>query len=63
MVGDQLVFSDSEGKFQAWFRNQKEVKVHVVPSELIAPGKWDCVRCPESTTPGHDVEIVMRRAQ
>ncbi len=24
MVGDQLVFSDSEGKFQARFRNQKE---------------------------------------
>ena len=52
LVGDQLVYSNSAGEFQARFRNTKPVKVEVLPQEFIVPGDdWITVQCPETAIP------------
>jgi len=60
-VGGQLVYTNTEGVFEARFKKNREVSVRVVPEEFSTPGNWECVSCPASVTPGTPIQITVRR--
>ncbi len=56
-IGGRLVFSDSEGYFEARFRKTKPVAVRIRPEDFTAPGTWKLLAAPFAATPGDSQPI------
>jgi len=62
-IGGRLVFSDSDGYFEARFRKTKPVAVRIRPEDFTAPGTWKLLAAPFAATPGDSqaISVVVAR--
>lgn len=66
-LGDATLITDATGRFYLRTGKVKPLRVHVQPSEFVAPGCWQVVDAPSTAIPGPDdsrnsiMKIVIRR--
>lgn len=55
-VGDQIVYSDDAGSWQARFSRARPTIVRLLPEEFSAPGDWKAVTPPQSVIPAPEAQ-------
>ena len=60
-VNGQTFYTDDNGKFSARVKKNVAVTLTVNVEAFSTPGKWECVSCPATATPGEDISITVRR--
>jgi hypothetical protein len=66
LIGDELVFSDSQGRFFARFRSTRQVTIRVVLDEFLVPGRFRVELVPAIVRPqlegqASELTIVVRQ--
>jgi hypothetical protein len=66
LVGEELVFSDSQGRFFARFRSTRQVRIQVQLEEFLVPGRYradlvPAVVRPELESQASELTVVIRR--
>jgi hypothetical protein len=67
-IGDDIVFSDSQGRFFHRVGGSRPLAVRVALDEFTLPGRWEVVAAPDTATPAREPEatpvtIVVRKAR
>lgn len=65
-VGDEILFTDSHGRFFVRLASSKPLPLRVLPDEFLTPGQFDVVSAPSSAAPRREhqsspVRIVVKR--
>jgi len=61
VIGREVVYTDSQGRFALRTTKSKPLSIHLDPPEFAAPGKWIPADCPETATPGAPITVKARR--
>ncbi len=65
-LGDSLAYTDDDGRFFVRFDKSSPQRVRVATDEFTAPGYWEVIKAPLSTSPAREddaveIEIIVQR--